>query len=78
VEELAAMARIRREHLGVFGRLLRSHRQELLALADVGALTSERALEWMRRVGELARTDPRLEEDRQAFIAAYEGRETSP
>jgi hypothetical protein len=78
VEELAAMARIRREHLGAFGQLLRAHRQELLALADVRTLTPERALSWLRRVGELARTDSRLEDDRSAFLAAYGGEETRP
>jgi hypothetical protein len=75
IEELASLARIRRENLGVFGRLLRTHRQELLVLADARALTPERAVEWMRRVGELASTDPRLEEDRRAFLAAYEAGE---
>jgi hypothetical protein len=78
VEELAALARIRREHLGAFGQLLRAHRQELLALADVRTLTPERALSWLRRVGELARTDSRLEDDRSAFLAAYGGEETRP
>jgi hypothetical protein len=75
VEELAALARIRRENLGAFGQLLRAHRQELLALADTRILTPERALEWLRRVGEIARTDPRLEEDRRAFLAAAGGEE---
>lgn len=78
VEELAAMARIRREHLGAFGRLLRAHRQELLALAEVRILTPERALAWLRRVGEIARTDSHLEDDRRAFLAEYEAGETSP
>ncbi|WP_224362437.1 hypothetical protein [Hyalangium versicolor] len=78
VEELAALARIRRENLGSFGRLLRAHRQELLALADVRTLTPERALAWLRRVGEIARTDPRLEEDRAAFLARYGGEESLP
>jgi hypothetical protein len=78
IEELAAMARIRRENLGAFGRLLRTHRKELLALADVRALTPGRAVEWMRRVGEIASADPRLEEDRRAFLAEYEGGEKRP
>lgn len=78
VEELAAMARIRRENLPAFGRLLRAHRQELLALADARALTPERAIAWLRRVGEIARTDPRLEEDRRAFLAMYGAEESSP
>ncbi|GHG80075.1 hypothetical protein GCM10012319_32660 [Comamonas sp. KCTC 72670] len=69
VEDLAAAARIRREHLGVFGGVLRAHREELLALAESNALTPDRALAWMERVGELARADPRLDEDRRAFLA---------
>lgn len=69
LEDLAAAARIRRENLDTFGRLLRGHRSELLAMADARTLTPERALEWLQRVGELARTDPRLEEDHQAFLA---------
>jgi hypothetical protein len=78
IEELASLARIRRENLGTFGRLLRAHRQELLALANVRALTPQRAVEWLRRVGEIASTDPRIEEDRRAFMAAYEAGETGP
>lgn len=78
IEELAAMARIRREHLPIFGRLLRAHRQELLAMAEVRALTPWRAVEWMRRVGEIASTDPRLEEDRRAFLTAYEAEVSRP
>jgi hypothetical protein len=73
VEDLAQAARIRRENLDVFGRLLRAHRQELLTLADARSLTPERAREWLERVGELARTEPRLEEDRQAFLMQQEG-----
>ncbi|MBJ6763609.1 hypothetical protein JGU66_22800 [Myxococcaceae bacterium JPH2] len=69
VEDLAAAAHIRRSHVDIFGRLLRAHRQELLTLADARALTPERARAWLERVGELARTDPRLEEDRRAFLA---------
>jgi hypothetical protein len=78
IEELASLARIRRENLGTFGRLLRTHRQELLALADARALTPQRAVEWLRRVGEIASSDPRIEEDRRAFMVAYEAGETGP
>ncbi|WP_233609853.1 MULTISPECIES: hypothetical protein [Corallococcus] len=73
VEDLAQAARIRRENLDVFGKLLRTHRQELLKLADAKTLTPERARAWLERVGELARTEPRLEEDRQAFLLEQEG-----
>lgn len=69
LEDLAAAARIRRENLGTFGRLLRAHREELLTLADTRALTPERAVEWLRRVGQLALTDARLAEDHRAFVA---------
>ncbi|RKH61777.1 hypothetical protein D7W81_23270 [Corallococcus aberystwythensis] len=68
VDDLAQAARIRRENLDVFGKLLRTHRQELLKMADAKTLTPERARAWLERVGALARTEPRLEEDRQAFI----------
>jgi hypothetical protein len=78
IDDLASLARIRRENVGRFGRLLRTHRRELLALADARLLTPERAEAWLRRVGELARTDPLLEEDRRAFIATYGGQETGP
>jgi hypothetical protein len=78
VEDLAALAHIRREHLGIFGRLLRAHRKELLELADTRALTPERALQWLQRVGEIALTDPRLEEDRDAFLVTYGLQEAEP
>ncbi|WP_253816008.1 hypothetical protein [Myxococcus xanthus] len=70
VEDLAAAARIRREHLGLFGRVLRANRKELLEMAEANTLTPDRALAWLERVGELARAEPRLEEDRRAFLAA--------
>ncbi|WAM25936.1 hypothetical protein [Myxococcus sp. NMCA1] len=70
VEDLAAAARIRREHLGLFGRVLRANRKELLEMAEASTLTPDRALAWLERVGELARAEPQLEEDRRAFLAA--------
>jgi hypothetical protein len=73
VEDLAAAAHIRRENLGTFGRVLRAHRQELLAMADARTLTPARALAWMERVGELASADPRLDEDRRAFLLSAPG-----
>ncbi|WP_233585142.1 hypothetical protein [Corallococcus sp. CA054B] len=73
VEDLAQAARIRRENLEVFGKLLRTHRKELLMMADAKTLTPERARAWLERVGQLARTEPRLEEDRQAFLQEQEG-----
>ena len=71
IEDLAAMARIRRENLRLLGRVLRENRGELLSLAETSALTPERALAWLERVGQLARTESRLEEDRLAFLAAH-------
>ncbi|WPB75416.1 hypothetical protein KYC5002_41290 [Archangium violaceum] len=71
IEDLAAMARIRRENLRIFGRVLHEHRRELLALAESSSLTPEHALGWLARVGQLARTEQRLEEDRLAFLAAH-------
>ncbi|WP_244981949.1 hypothetical protein [Corallococcus exercitus] len=73
VDDLAQAARIRRENLDVFGKLLRTHRKELLLMADAKQLTPERARAWLERVGELARTEPRLEEDRQTFLLEQEG-----
>jgi hypothetical protein len=78
VEDLASLARIPREHLGIFGRLLRAHRKELLELADARTLTPERAVKWLQRVGEIARTHPVLEEDGRAFLTLHEGGEPSP
>ncbi|WP_244238977.1 hypothetical protein [Corallococcus carmarthensis] len=73
VDDLAQAARIRRENLDVFGKLLRTHRKELLMMAEAKTLTPERARAWLERVGALARTEPRLEEDRQAFLLEQEG-----
>lgn len=70
IEDLAALARIRRDNLRLFGWVLRAHRVELLALTDDATLTPERALLWLARVGELAATQPPLREDRLAFMKA--------
>jgi len=77
VEDLAEAAHIRRENVGTFGRLLRTHRRELLAMADSRTLTPERALAWLERVGELARSDARLDEDRRAFLSAWDEEATA-
>ena len=75
IEDLAALAHIRRENLRLFGWVLRAHRVELLALADNATLTPERAMAWLARVGELATTQPPLQEDRLTFIQAHGPRE---
>ncbi|MBM7115992.1 hypothetical protein I3V78_20775 [Archangium primigenium] len=70
IEDLASLARIRRENLRLFGQVLRAHRGELLALAQPAHLTPARALEWLERVGRLAGEEPRLQRDASAFLAA--------
>jgi hypothetical protein len=67
VESLALVVMLRREHVPLFGRLLQSHQDELLALADARTLTPARSLELIQRVGSLVREDPLL---RRAFEAA--------
>jgi hypothetical protein len=73
IDDLAALARIRAEHLGRFAKLLRAHRAELLELADARALTPDRAVRALRRIGELAVEDPALANDAQLALAALGG-----
>jgi hypothetical protein len=75
IDDLAALARIRAGNVGRFARLLRSHRSELLALADARALTPERAVLALRRIGELAAGDPILAEDGRLALTALDGAE---
>src|SRR6218665_1189867 len=70
IEDLAAMARIRRENLRVFGQVLREHRAGLLSLAQPSLLTPERALEWLRRGGQLAGAGPRRQGGGGAVLTA--------
>ncbi len=74
VDGLAGVVNVRREHVPHFGRVLRSHQGELLALADSRTLTPPRALELMRRVGALVLEDPLLRGDLEAAMGAYEAR----
>lgn len=71
VEALASMVMLRREHVPLFGTLLKSHRDELLALADPRTLTPASALELMQRVGSLVREDPLLRRDFEAALVAH-------
>ncbi|MFP2933948.1 hypothetical protein ACLESO_54265 [Pyxidicoccus sp. 3LG] len=68
------MVNLRREHVPLFGTLLREHRGELLELADARTLTPARSLELMQRVGALIRADPLLRQDLETALAAYEAR----
>jgi hypothetical protein len=71
IEELATAAEIQTENVARFGRLLRENRAELLALAQPSQLTSDRALEFFGRLGELAWADPQLERDGRAFLERH-------
>lgn len=72
IEDLAALARIRRENLPAFCRLLHLHREQLLELADADTLTPERAVRALRLVGELASTEPALAADGREAMAVLE------
>lgn len=71
IEDLASVAEIPREHLPRLGRVLRTHRSELLEMAEPELLTPERAAAWMRHVGELSRADPELARDGARFEARH-------
>ena len=73
IEDLAAIAHIRRDHLGRFGQMLRANRAELLSLAEPAELTPARALSFLRRIGDLVRTDEILAVNAEAFLARHGG-----
>lgn len=68
LEDLAHAAGIRPEHLARFGKLLRANRAELLVLMAPEALTPERAVQALRRIGELAKGDPALASAAEARV----------
>ena len=72
IEDLAALAQIRREHLPEFAHLLHTHREELLSLTDAEALTPKRAVQALRRIGELMANSPVFAEEREAALARME------
>jgi hypothetical protein len=74
VEELAEVVKLRQEHVPHFGKLLRSHRGELLTLADARTLTPERSLSLLRRVGALMLGDPLLRGDVETALVAQGAR----
>jgi hypothetical protein len=69
VDDLASAAGITRLHREHFGRLLQRHRRELLALADREALTPDRALQFLHRIGELTWADPVLHASAERALA---------
>lgn len=71
VEALASVVMVRREHVPLFGMLLKSHRDELRALADASTLTPARSLRLMQRVGSLVREDPLLRGDLEAALTVH-------
>ncbi len=73
IDDLAAMAHIRRDHLPRFGQLLRANRAELLSLAEPAKLTPDRALAFLRRVGDLTRADEILAVNAESFLARHGG-----
>lgn len=78
LEDLAGAADIPPAHQSIFGRVLRRHRDELIALCDPEALTRERALVFLERVGEIARTHPALAEDYRRFVERRREDDASP
>ncbi|MGQ0506583.1 MAG: hypothetical protein ACT4TC_14820 [Myxococcaceae bacterium] len=73
VQDLAAAAEIRRENLGRFGRILRTNRKELIGLLNGGNPTSDQAVQWLRRIGELSQEDVLIKQDAQAFLQRHAG-----
>ncbi len=72
VKDLAAAAEIRADSLDRFGAVLRANRAELLALGTTDGLTSDRALEFLARVGALVKADAELNESYLSFAQRYD------
>ncbi len=73
LDDLAGAAQIRRDHRGLFARVMQRNRRELLSLSDRGALTAERALQFLERVGTLVRADDVLREDYERWVSGLDG-----
>jgi glutathione S-transferase len=71
VRDLASAAQIRTDHLGRFGRMLQTHRAELLEPTASGRVSLEQAAQVMGRIGELTLADDVLKEDAAEFIARH-------
>lgn len=67
VRDLAAAARIREVQLSRFGEVLRANRTELLDLGTTDGLTSERALQFLARIGDLTKADAELSASYRAW-----------
>lgn len=73
LDDLAAAAGVPSQDRPRFGKVMRAHRAELLALADRGQLTPDRALQFLHRVGELTWADPVLNVSAQRALALADG-----
>lgn len=72
VRDLASAAEIRAEHLARFGKLLQTHRAEILGPATEGTrVTLEQATQALMKIGELTRADDVLQEDAAAFLLRH-------
>lgn len=71
IADLATVLEIPASHLARFGQVLRADRKELLTLADPAQLTPDRAMTFMRKVGDLVKTDGVLSADFRAFEARH-------
>jgi signal transduction protein with GAF and PtsI domain len=63
MDDLAAALKIKKEHRRRFGAALRARRVELAALADPAGLDTERARDFLVRLGEILRADASLRND---------------
>ena len=72
VRDLASAAEIRPEHLGRFGKLLQTHRADILGPATEGTrVTLDQATRMLMTIGELTRNDEVLQEDAAAFLSRH-------
>lgn len=67
IDDLAHAAAIAPAHRVRFGKTLRQHRVELLALADPATIDLDRALALLRRIGAIVRADETLKADAERF-----------
>lgn len=70
VNDLARSMQIRNENTATFSKLLRSHRGELLALANPDTLTEERAVAFVQSLVDLMESDAGLRHDLHAFASS--------
>lgn len=70
IDDLAAMAGVRAQHLGRFGRLLRAHRAELAAHLNPGQLSPDSSVALLLAIGRIGWADPVIAEDAGRALAA--------